>query len=134
MRTTKLRRLLVSRCQMEFNRDAGVRGIISDAAQEFLGFPPGAAMFDDMEIGQIVVLDTFSFPLVGEVLRFNDQGVTLKNAVRVLYDGRHGQFASGAENVPSNAEVEATYPVYTVSSDFIGGWGIYPGKKIPKPQ
>lgn len=135
MRVSRVRRLALSRFKERWERRPGIRGILlRDYAQERLGLSPGEAMFEGMEVGMIVVLDTFSFPYVGEVVRINDQGITLKNAVKVLYDGRHGEFSKGAKKVPATAEIEATYPLYTVATDFIGGWGIYPGGKIPDAQ
>lgn len=136
MRHQRLNRLAAMRCKFRLlTRQPDGRSILRrDFAQETLGLTPGEAMFNGMEKGMIVVVDTFAFPIIGEVVAFDDTSVTLKNGVRVLYDGRHGEYAKGAASVPANAEIEATYPLYTISADFIGGWGPYPGHNIPKPQ
>ena len=93
----------------------------------------GDSMFDGMEVGQVVAVDTISFPFVGEVVEFSDNRVTLKNAVKILWDGRHGQFAALGKP-PQTAEIERTYPLYHISVDVVIGWGPYPGGKIPQEQ
>ncbi len=91
----------------------------------------GESMFNDLEIGAIIAVDTFGFPFVGRVVKWTDDYVELADAVKVLWDGRHGQFSQG--KVPPAAEIEATYNPYRIPRDVILGWGPYPGP-IPKPQ
>jgi hypothetical protein len=92
----------------------------------------GDIMFDGLERGMIIAVDTISFPFVGEVDGFGETFIRLKNAVKILWDGRHGEYAAGKP--PTTAEIEKTYPLYTISADAIIGWGRYPGGKIPEPR
>ena len=111
----------------------GGRGIIRDGALEFIpNWLPRAVMFDQMEIGKVYLLDLGSFPVVGELVAKSDAVVTLKNAVRILWDGRHNEFAKGKP--PENAEIEETYKEYNVNPDWVIAWAPYAGGKIPKQQ
>ena len=107
------------------------RFILRDVLLDYHGGPE--MLFEGMVVGSVVAVDTLSFPFIGRVVSFNDQRVTLADAVKILWDGRHGQFA-GRGNVPESAEVELTYPEFHISVDAVIGWGVYPGGKIPAEQ
>ncbi len=89
-------------------------------------------MFYGLEVGMVVGIETFAFPHIGTVVRFDDVSITLKDSVRVLWDGRAGEFWSGKP--PSTADVEKNMPLYSISADFVATWEPYPGGKVPKPQ
>ena len=91
-------------------------------------------MFDHLEVGMIAVFDTLSFPIIGCIVAISDTKVVVENGVRVLYDGRHGEFAKGAKFIPASAEIEKTYSPYGVMADCVLGCAEYPGGEIPKPQ
>lgn len=110
-------------------RRAMPRWMVRDWVREY---HEGTEMFDEMEVGSVVVVQCNDFPYVGRVVAFTETRVTLADAVRVLWDGRHGEFSQGKP--PSSAEVERTYPLFHLSVDAVIGWGIYPGGEIPKPQ
>ena len=109
---------------------AAPRHVVADyCAEHFTG---GSDMFELMEVGMVVVVEAISFPYVGEVVAFGDGFVTLKNSVKVLWDGRHHQYVEGKP--PGAAEIENTFPLFTLNVDAIIGWGPYPCGKIPKQQ
>ena len=92
----------------------------------------GGEMFEGMEIGQVIVVQCIDFPYVGRVVACTDSRVTLADAVKVIWDGRHGEFTQGRP--PQSAEVEKTWPIFHVNVDSVIGWGPYPGNRIPAPQ
>jgi len=89
-------------------------------------------MFDGLEKGMVIVVETYSFPTIGVVVGWDDTRLTLKDTVRVLYDGRHGEFAAGKP--PANAEIEMSYPLLHLAFDEVRAWAPCPGGKVPRPQ
>lgn len=89
-------------------------------------------MWEGLEPGTVIVQETFSFPFVGEVVEWDDTRIVLKNSVRVLWDGRHGEFAAGRP--PASAEIERTHSPLTIPADWCGPWAPYSGGEIPQPQ
>lgn len=97
-----------------------------------IGASDGEIMFKRMEKGQVVAVRAIDFTYVGKLVEWDDSSVTLADAVMILWDGRHGEFSAGKP--PTSAEIEKTYPIFTLAADAIVGWGPYPGNKIPGPQ
>lgn len=87
-------------------------------------------MFEGAEVGMVVWIDTISFPIVGKLTEITDVRICIENGVRVLWDGRHHEFAKGKP--PSNAELEETITPLYVSIDDVRQWGPYP--KMLKTQ
>lgn len=105
--------------------------LIYDFAIEHLSWS-GLTMFHDAEVGSILMIETVSFPYVGKLVEASDSRVVLEGAVKVLWDGRHGQYAAG--NVPSSAELEKTFEKLVINLDAVIAWAVWPGKAIPKAQ
>lgn len=107
------------------------RGILRDFALENRIWE-GETMFEGMTIGAIVMIETLSFPYVGRVAEVTDSRVILADSVKVLWDGRHGQYAGG--KVPASAEIEQTFPLLRINADAVIAWADWQGKTIPKSQ
>ena len=134
MRFQRLRRLALARRGELLATHTPGRFALRDYAADRLGLTHfgGSDMWAGLEPGTVIVQETFSFPVVGEVVEWDDTRIVLKNAVRILYDGRHGQFAAGKP--PANAEIERTHSPLTIPADWCGPWAPYAGGEIPRPQ
>jgi hypothetical protein len=104
--------------------------ILRDYSEDH-GLINGEPMFRGLEVGKIVLIETFAFTHIGELVHCDDVSITLKDSVRVLYDGRTSELMAGKP--PASAEIEKNLPIQSWSADFVGGWGTYPAK-TPKPQ
>src|SRR5438046_1872407 len=93
----RLNRLAIARRHERLKTHTRGRLVLRDYASEYLGLHQsgGVDMWQGLERGMVIVQETFSFPFVGEVVEWDDTRIILKNAVRVLWDGRHGEFAAG---------------------------------------
>lgn len=113
-----------------FHHNAPI-GILCDFAADHLGWSC-KTMFEGAEVGSLVMVETLSFPYVGRVIECTEARVVLEDAVKVLWDGRHGQYAGG--EVPASAEIEKTFSPLRINADAVIAWGDWPGKDIPKAQ
>jgi hypothetical protein len=138
MRFAKIRRVAALRKGARLPANDPNRRIWLDFAQEELWLNNEGQMFEYVQIGSVVVVDTFSFPFVGRLIHHDDVSLTLEDAVRILYDGRHHLYAQGADKVPKTgdkaAEIEKTHSPWTIPLDAILGLGPYAGGKIPPTQ
>lgn len=87
-----------------------------------------------VKVGMVICQETFTFPFIGTVMHFDDTRIVLKDAVRVLYDGRHNEYAAGADRIPASAEIEKTHSYLVIPADFCGPWAPYAGGRIPRGQ
>lgn len=134
MRFARLRRLALARRGHNLDTHSPGRFRLRDYAAEELGLTQhgGFAMWAGLEVGTVIVQETFSFPYIGRVVSWDDTRIVLEDAVKVLWDGRHGEYAAG--NVPPSAEIEKTHSPLYIPADWCGPWGPYAGGKIPAPQ
>lgn len=134
MRYQKIRRLARTRLGDRLDIHTPGRSALLDYKMDRLGITHhgGRVMWQGLEVGTVIVQETFSFPFVGRVVEWDDTRIVLADAVRVLWDGRHGEFAAGRP--PANAEIEKTHSPLAIPADWCGPWAPYAGGMIPRPQ
>ena len=133
MRHSKIKRLAAAKgYDMRGASRIGLRAFREDYFWDLYRHE-GKPMFEGAEVGSIVCVETISFPVIGEVVSYDESRIVLKNGVRVLWDGRHGPYASEGKP-PASAEIEKTFPLLRISTDAVIAWGEYPGGKIPTAQ